>query len=770
MASKKQKRKNRAIALAEQANTAAKSYTGGGYYGGFASMQPDMRADEFGAAQAYTFNVAVSAAVEFWERWSDGIPWRIKAEGSDTVLIDSTMRRFPRDVAGATFAEALKTHEKSFKHSWFKSVAFSDAMYGETYTRFLCNDYRVPKLLEWLNPLAVEPDTTLGYIREYRYSGTNEYIILNPQDVAYRIAKRDASNDLRGQSRVISAIDALNLEAANKRAFKSYFKNNMLLGGVISPTSAETSLAPNQIMKMEDDLARNNKGSANAGKWVIAPTNMNITPFSIADAEKNYAIIQPLRDEILMAMGVFPQLVGDPSNASYDNTADMKRQWWETWGIPYAKEIMGYINDLILPVLEPYTNIYFEFDFTAYEVENPDVVSADFDAGYIDMYQAAELRGYEGDTDFKGIYKFNGQPMAKEIILKLANTIPSQYALDYANAASAGQAPNVNASSASGVVTPIAPDVPASNPIPIAIENIDDGFGDDIETKSITLTSDTDAHGDIHITVTGASFASPEHTHDLPPIVDTPNIAALDELQAWRKFYSNGKSLKRQFEQVALRGDLGDSIQAALETHDKQTILDAFKTAHDRLSIKAIQATRLDFEGDFDELLKRARAEKMGRVQWASAMRVIGRRYGTKAYIDGMADGGVEDEPSEEDRIAINDLVSQQSPYITELGNVLFKEDGISDAQADGKAAMWYNKSIQPLYQAGLESSALNSLFEWVYGDTEHCETCRRLNGQRHRLKGWKANYLPQADNLDCHGFNCECRLVKAKGRARGTY
>lgn len=757
--SKRSKRKNKAQAKAHQANAhSEKAYVGGGSYGmfyGAGQSSPDMRADEHGAAIAYTFNVAVSAAIEFWENWLDGIKWTIKAESDDSVLVSSDMRRFPKEGYGSKFAHAVKFHEQAFKHSWFKSVAFSDMMYGESYTRFICNDWHMPHLIEWLNPLAVEPDVLMGYIREYRYAAAEGYERLAPKEVAFRIAKRNSQNDLRGQSRVLAAIDALTLEANQKRSLKSYFKNGMNIGGLISPTSTEANLSPAQVMQLEDQLERKHKGSGNAGKMAIAPANMQIEMFPAVDIEKNYNIIKPLRDEILMAMGVYPQLAGDPSDANYDSAYDIKRQWWETRGIPYAKEIQGYINDLILPQLEPYTPVYFDFDFTPYEVEKPEVVSADFQAGFVDMYQAAELRGYEGDAELKGIYMINGVPMSKDIIRKLANNIPSQYALDYANAQAAGQAPNLNADMASGVIA--APPVEVSRPLGDAPENdlIDEPAPAEIMRSYLTETPPHD------------------HNHDLLPAIVSHDADELEELAAWRKFVTNGKSSKRPFEQKALRGDIGDLIQSAIESHDKQAILSAFHQAQERIEarVKAIQATRLDFENDFDELLKRARAEKMGRVQWASAMRSIIRRYGQRAYVDGLRDGGVEDDPSEDDLVKINELASDNSKYVSELGNVLYKEDGISDAVADIKATLWSNKTLIPFYQAGLESSAINSMFEWVEGDTvKKCSTCVRLNGQRHRLKGWKAHYLPQGSNLECEGWQCSCRLVKVKGRERGNY
>jgi hypothetical protein len=265
-----------------------------------------------------------------------------------------------------------------------------------------------------------------------------------------------------------------------------------------------------------------------------------------------------------------------------------------------------------------------------------------------------------------------------------------------------------------------------------------------------------------------------DHNHDLLPAIVAHDADELEELAAWRKFITNGKAHKRDFEQKALRGDIGDLIQSAIESRDKQNILSAFHKAQERIEarVKAIQATRLDFENDFDELLKRARAEKMGRVQWATAMRSIIRRYGQRAYVDGLMAGGVEDDPDEDDQITINELHNQNSAYVTELGNVLYRGDGISDAQADIKAGMWFNKSINPYFQEGLLSANGNALYEWYRKNgKDSCASCIRLEGQRHRLKDWHKNgLLPKSSRLDCKGFDCECQFVPAKGRQRGNY
>lgn len=193
-------------------------------------------------------------------------------------------------------------------------------------------------------------------------------------------------------------------------------------------------------------------------------------------------------------------------------------------------------------------------------------------------------------------------------------------------------------------------------------------------------------------------------------------------------------------------------------------------------AIKAIQATRLLFEADFEDLLAAARNESLDRRTWAVRMRTLLQRYGNLAFRDGLTDGGApygENEPLDpDDRAVVNAHIAAHSKYVTELGRVLFRTDnGVSDAQAALKPVLWFNKSIMPLYQAGKLSAARNMPHLWLHNPLKkNCLTCVTASGQIHRLKHWhKRGIIPLADILFCRGFACGCQLIAAPGeRARG--
>lgn len=249
----------------------------------------------------------------------------------------------------------------------------------------------------------------------------------------------------------------------------------------------------------------------------------------------------------------------------------------------------------------------------------------------------------------------------------------------------------------------------------------------------------------------------------------------LEELRKWEVFAT--KRLRqvnpRTFEAIATRGDVADYVQSELANVESEAALKrVFDEARRLIEYKAIQATRLEFEMAFADTLEEARQNSIDRTRWATLVRNFIRRYGTMAFRDGLSDGGVDpDELSDDDLQRINELIREQSQYVSALGEDIYK--AITDAQAVQKPAMWFNRSIKPFYEAGKLSANANGLYEWVIGATEEsCRTCLTADGQRHRLKHWhRSGILPQSNGhkeLECKGYNCKCNLVPVQGKARG--
>lgn len=186
---------------------------------------------------------------------------------------------------------------------------------------------------------------------------------------------------------------------------------------------------------------------------------------------------------------------------------------------------------------------------------------------------------------------------------------------------------------------------------------------------------------------------------------------------------------------------------------------------------KAYQSTLLNFEGDFEDLVSTALKGDMPRSRFAIVSRALLKKYGRMSMLDGLKDGGIEtDELDSDDMATFTVWIAENSGYLSDFADRIYKTD--TNMTPSARAEAWGSKSLRDIYQKGLLSADKNGLYEWVYGDVvEHCDTCRALHGQRHRLKDYaKRDLLPGSTALACSGYNCACKLVKAKGSTKGRW
>lgn len=194
---------------------------------------------------------------------------------------------------------------------------------------------------------------------------------------------------------------------------------------------------------------------------------------------------------------------------------------------------------------------------------------------------------------------------------------------------------------------------------------------------------------------------------------------------------------------------------------------------------KAYEDTRAAFERDFADLIKARVSDEIDGRRFGVLARAQLAKYGKQALRDGLEDGGVPQIDSEgvaipldsEDEKAFNSWLVKQSAYVTNFGQELRHTDALN---ADARAQLWGNKSLEAIYSEGVASADRNGNYEFVGDDGEEsCKTCQRLKGQVHRYKDWKRKELiPQKDThaYECKGFRCQHSLQKTTDRARGRF
>lgn len=304
--------------------------------------------------------------------------------------------------------------------------------------------------------------------------------------------------------------------------------------------------------------------------------------------------------------------------------------------------------------------------------------------------------------------------------------------------------------------------------------------------KRVVYTGKTAVQpSEMHLSIGGEvvyrkACGKPTVKSEPPPEPQTIHEAALDELAAWQKKTKNKGAIKAlDFKPYLIRDEVAQGIRLALAEagDDREALKTIFENARAIISYKAVAATRINFEDGFEDILNDALAGNLTRRRWSSLTRNLIAVSINKAYRDGLADGGVDDEPDENEQATIDAMIADQSVYVTNLGNTLYKtEDTISEEMAGQKPALWWNGSIAPAYSAGLLSADANSMFMWQLGQTEkHCLAegskwgCATLDGTSKRYKTWKKLNLiagTVGQDTTCGGWRCDCHLIRKAGKS----
>lgn len=610
---------------------------------------------------------------------------------------------------------------------------------------------RVPYGLRVLPSLAVEPEIREGKIESFFYTSEDENVRLPPDAVAYDYVY-NPFNNLRGLSLLAGALNSVNLELYIIRHNTVYFQNGARPSLVISPKQGET-FTDSDYETVRDWLNKY-KGVANFFKPLPLSRPVDITTVEYPTLEDQKYLTDDQRAHICARTGVPLGLVSFESQ-TYQLSPEQRIAFHENTIIPLAKACCKFINTKVLPFFDTSRSVHLELDskelaaLVEDEVQMDEMIRSRYLNGQIthnEMRQA--LRMHTADVDFYVL------PIGHRMVPvdQLSNVMIEQ-------AQPVGAQPLVQTPALLGDGEQPAPET----------ERRRNEYHPPI-LPSFTMPSGNGGNG------FGRSLSDSEPDMQLSPE---------RELRAWRRVaLRKGRCKALDFVPHILPAQFSETLRMniAIAPDDKDRLAELFQRAGVWLSAeedepyqydegKAIQATRLEFENAFEDAFKEAMAGGIDRRRWSTIVRSLLRRWGSQAYRDGLHDGGVEgDALSADDQAAISSLLAEQSAYVTDLGERIFSEEGISVGETIHKAEMWFNKSVLPFYHAGRLSADKNGMYMWQLGPTEeHCISCETAHGQRHRLRDWHAlGIIPQSDLLECRGFNCQCQLVRSDGAPLG--
>lgn len=207
-------------------------------------------------------------------------------------------------------------------------------------------------------------------------------------------------------------------------------------------------------------------------------------------------------------------------------------------------------------------------------------------------------------------------------------------------------------------------------------------------------------------------------------------------------------------------------------------LLDAAEAMIARNEQKAVVGAVREYESRLTEFVRRGLSGFYSQKEFATRHTVLINELAVKAFYEGMKAGGIDepaDEITDEETDTVDEWLTEQISHIAEFALAVSdasKAKGEERKPAhdaiDARLGFWV-KAMETLQALGQAAAQKNMLVTWKYGDTEHCETCNGLNGKRRRWKWFtERGYIPQepgSDTLDCHGYNCQCKLVDDKGK-----
>lgn len=608
-------------------------------------------------------------------------------------------------------------------------------LYGG-YTRFGEN-------LRWVNPRLwhkqVDADgNLLGFqmSRNARLVASNERTI--PANKAIYMHGVDMSDDWEGIAPGEVAARAAGAQDEKWQTVWSYFYNRAIPANILQAASDNTTFGANEenSTRLQKLLDRMFGGSKNAGRTLVSPERLeHIAIQSDMDKLALDSLSPDIRQAICEAFQIPSALLTfDIANFKADNAIQF---WYSFWLKPRAEWYAEIFSHFFTQYTHEEVIIEPDFGDIIQEQDQTDVIDKQLKGGIRDYYSAAVAVGEEAPIELKGLYHVDGigpVPLAE---------LPNVWKI------------KLNVESSGTPLSEVATDSP----------------------ESATGTPLSDVAGDSSTTPPDA----PENAENGTPLssVAKSETAKIITLPAFVP-----DNIYKEISIAARKG--ADFVADKLDAHtalyiksmcehvdDQAAIKEAAKAFY--LSIqaqKALQATRIDYELAFEDILAEAIKGNIDRRRFGTLLRNEIKKYIRLAYIDGLTDGGIADaELTDDDEAAIKAMAQEQSQYVSSIGETLFKGDGISEAEANGKPAMWWNKSIYPAYTAGLQSAAKNGYFEWVLNpDKENCKSCQRLNGQIHRMRDYtKSGWLPKSSKLECGGFACGCELIpRPNGKASG--
>ena len=144
----------------------------------------------------------------------------------------------------------------------------------------------------------------------------------------------------------------------------------------------------------------------------------------------------------------------------------------------------------------------------------------------------------------------------------------------------------------------------------------------------------------------------------------------------------------------------------------------------------------------------------------------------TRAWHEGMRENELDpiEEMEPEWQEILDGIILSEYDYVDGFASdiVAARDEQLDWDPLLSRADMWANRYNDVVNQAIIATKEQKLL--WVYGDTDHCDTCLALNGIVAWASEWEESGVkPQGNMLQCGGWNCQCEIIPTGNRHTGN-
>lgn len=228
-------------------------------------------------------------------------------------------------------------------------------IFGEVYIRPEANAFGYYTGMRWLNPLATEPYIMYGKIEYFEYAVDNGLFQLRPNEVVFD--RFDwILDDIRGQSLIAAALDAINIDREVKRFTLDSLLKDMRMQGIL------TGRQGSNVSEAELKAVKNTLQEQKNSRLIAISPALEYKPVQHEWNGAQLQVSDDVRRRVTAALGIPMSTAGAWDDAKYQSAPEQRRHYLENVVLRETNRHAQVVNDVLLPFYDYSGEVEFYYD------------------------------------------------------------------------------------------------------------------------------------------------------------------------------------------------------------------------------------------------------------------------------------------------------------------------------------------------------------------------------------------------------------------------